>query len=339
MGINLLPLHCITRIEGGHKSPLLFHIPEQMSLKSTLEEIVSKHLPDESYYLVDVQLVEKGPKSQLTILIDADHGVSIEACAKVSRQVAEEIEAKELLSEAYILEVSSPGLDFPLSSKRQYTKNEILAMYCNVYDFGNYSVGVSSAAQTYFSKEPKDLTIDESAMLVGMFKNSGLYNPVRNPEGVKNRRNVVLLQMQKADIISENEKVRLQSLPIKLNFKLETHKDGTATYFREYLRDYMKKWVEDNKKPDGSDYDIYKDGLKIYTTIDSRMQLHAEEAVSEHMKNMQEQFFIEMKTNKNAPFVNISEAETKKLLLKAMKSSERWRLMNEEGKSEDEILK
>lgn len=123
MGINLLPLQCITRIEGGHKSPLLFHIPEQMSLKSTLEEIVSKHLPDETYYLVDVQLVEKGSKSQLTILIDADQGVNIEACAKVSRQIAEEIEAKELLADAYILEVSSPGLDFPLSSKRQYTKN------------------------------------------------------------------------------------------------------------------------------------------------------------------------------------------------------------------------
>jgi ribosome maturation factor RimP len=123
VGINLLPLHSITRIEGGHKSPLLFHIPEQMSLKSTLEEIVSKHLPDESYYLVDVQLVEKGPKSQLIILIDGDQGVSIEACAKVSRQIAEEIEAKELLSEAYVLEVSSPGLDFPLSSKRQYIKN------------------------------------------------------------------------------------------------------------------------------------------------------------------------------------------------------------------------
>jgi penicillin-binding protein 1A len=142
--------------------------------------------------------------------------------------------------------------------ERQYTKNEIIAMYCNVYDFGNNSVGVSSAAKTYFSKEPKNLTIDESAILVGMFKNSGLYNPVRNPEGVTNRRNVVLLQMEKATIITKEQKVKLQSLPIKLNFKLESHKDGTATYFREYLRDYMKKWAEENKKPDGSDYDIYK---------------------------------------------------------------------------------
>ncbi|MFH7003197.1 penicillin-binding protein 1A [Flavobacterium bizetiae] len=222
--------------------------------------------------------------------------------------------------------------------ERQYTKNEILAMYCNVYDFGNYSVGVSSAAQTYFSKDPKDLTMDESAILVGMFKNSGLYNPVRNPEGVKNRRNVVLSQMEKAKMITTAEKLRLQALPIALKFKLESHREGTATYFREYLRDYMKKWVAENKKPDGSDYDIYKDGLKIYTTIDSRMQLHAEEAVSEHMKNLQQQFFIEQKTNKNAPFVNITQAETDKLMMQAMKNSTRWAIMKDMDKSEDDII-
>jgi penicillin-binding protein 1A len=221
--------------------------------------------------------------------------------------------------------------------ERQYTKNEIIAMYCNIYDFGNYSVGVSSAAQTYFSKAPKDLTIDESAILVGMFKNSGLYNPVKNPQGVKNRRNVVLLQMEKNGIITEGQKEKLQALPITLKFKLESHREGTATYFREYLRDYMKKWVEENKKPDGSDYNIYKDGLKIYTTIDSRMQLHAEEAVEKHLANLQEQFFDEAKTNKNAPFVNISKAETDRIMKQAMKSSYRWAVMAETGKSEEEI--
>ncbi|MDD2675069.1 MAG: transglycosylase domain-containing protein [Flavobacterium sp.] len=223
--------------------------------------------------------------------------------------------------------------------ERQYTKNEIIAMYCNVYDFGNNSVGVSSAAKTYFSKEPKDLTISESAILVGMFKNSGLYNPIRNPQGVTNRRNVVLSQMEKGKIISKEEKERLQSLPIKLNFKLETHKEGTATYFREYLRDYMKKWVEENKKPDGSDYDIYKDGLKIYTTIDSRMQLHAEEAVTAHMANLQEEFFSQSKDNKNAPFVNISSVETQRILNQAMKSSNRWAVMKSMDKSDEEIIK
>jgi penicillin-binding protein 1A len=223
--------------------------------------------------------------------------------------------------------------------ERQYTKNEIIAMYCNVYDFGNYSVGVSSAAQTYFSKAPKDLTIDESAILVGMFKNSGLYNPVKNPEGVTNRRNVVLHQMAKAKIISEEQKQHLQSLPITLHFKLESHREGTATYFREYLRDYMKKWVEDNKKPDGSDYDIYKDGLKIYTTIDSRMQAYAEEAVAAHMANLQEEFSEQAKGNKNAPFVNISEAETQRIINQAMKSSHRWDVLKDQDKSDEEIIK
>lgn len=222
--------------------------------------------------------------------------------------------------------------------ERQYTKNEIIAMYCNVYDFGNYSVGVSSAAQTYFSKAPKDLTMDESAILVGMFKNSGLYNPVKNPQGVKNRRNVVLSQMEKGGIITEDQKQKLQALPITLKFKLESHREGTATYFREYLRDYMKKWVEENKKADGSDYNIYKDGLKIYTTIDSRMQSYAEEAVEKHMANMQEEFFIEAKTNKNAPFVNISDAETQRILKQAMKSSYRWTVLAEQEKTEEEII-
>jgi penicillin-binding protein 1A len=223
--------------------------------------------------------------------------------------------------------------------ERQYTKSEIIAMYCNVYDFGNYSVGVSSASKTYFSKEPKDLTVDESAMLVGMFKNSGLYNPIRNIKGVTNRRNVVLAQMAKNNIITQSQKEKLQSEPIVLHFKLQSHREGTATYFREYLRDYMKKWAEENKKPDGSDYNVYKDGLKIYTTIDSRMQLHAEEAVSKHMENLQEEFFIQSKTNKNAPFVNISETETQRIMNQAMKSSSRWAILKEQEKSDEEIIK
>ena len=222
--------------------------------------------------------------------------------------------------------------------ERQYTKDEIIAMYFNVYDFNNYAIGIRSASKTYFSKEPKDLTIDESAILVGMFKNSSLYNPVRNPQGVKNRRNVVLSQMLKSKIISESQKESLSQLPIKLDFKLQTHKEGIATYFREFLREYMKNWAIENKKPDGTDYDIYSDGLKIYTTIDSKIQEHAEEAVQAHMKNLQQEFFSEQKTNKNAPFVNITDAETKRIIDKAMKNSERWRVMKEMDKSEDEII-
>ena len=222
--------------------------------------------------------------------------------------------------------------------ERQYTKDEIIAMYFNVYDFNNYAIGIRSASKTYFSKEPKDLTIDESAILVGMFKNSSLYNPVRNPQGVKNRRNVVLSQMLKSKIISESQKESLSQLPIKLDFKLQTHKEGIATYFREFLREYMKNWVKENKKPDGTDYDIYTDGLKIYTTIDSKIQEHAEEAVQAHMKNLQQEFFAEQKNNKNAPFVNITTDETKRIINQAIKQSERWRVMKDMDKSEEEII-
>ena len=222
--------------------------------------------------------------------------------------------------------------------ERQYTKDEIIAMYFNVYDFNNYAIGIRSASKTYFSKEPKDLTIDESAILVGMFKNSSLYNPVRNPQGVKNRRNVVLSQMLKSKIITEAQKESLSQLPIKLDFKLQTHKEGLATYFREYLREYMKNWVKENKKPDGTDYDIYTDGLKIYTTIDSKIQEHAEEAVQAHMKNLQEEFFAQQKDNKNAPFLKITPEETKRIISQAMRNSERWRIMKDMDKTEDEII-
>lgn len=223
--------------------------------------------------------------------------------------------------------------------ERQYTKNEIIAMYFNVYDFNNYAVGIRSAAKTYFNKSPKDLTIEQSAMLVGMFKNSSLYNPTRNAQGVKNRRDVVLQQMKKAAIITEVQREKLSQLPITLDFRLQTHKEGIATYFREYLRAFMTGWVRDNKKPDGSDYDIYRDGLKIYTTIDSRMQQYAEEAVYAHMANLQEEFFDQSKKNKNAPFVNISDAETASLMNRARKNSERFRIMKAEGKDEAAILK
>ncbi len=223
--------------------------------------------------------------------------------------------------------------------ERQYTKQEIIAMYFNEYDFNNYAVGIRTAAKTYFNKEPKDLTIDESAMLVGMFKNSSLYNPVRNEKGVFNRRNVVLGQMEKAKIITEAQRDQLSKEPIKLNFHLQTHKEGTATYFREYLREFMKGWVKENKKPDGSDYDIYRDGLKIYTTIDSRMQQYAEEAVEAHMKNLQQEFFLQQKDNKNAPFARLSDAETASLMMRARKNSERWRQMKLQDISDDDILK
>ena len=223
--------------------------------------------------------------------------------------------------------------------ERQYTKNEIIAMYFNKADFVNTAVGIRSAANVYFGKEPRDLTINESAMLVGMLKNPSLFNPIRRLEKVTNRRNTVLGQMVKNNFLEEAAKDKLEKEPIKLNFHPESHKDGIATYFREYLREFMKKWTKENKKADGSEYDIYRDGLKIYTTIDSRMQLYAEEAVMSHLANLQEEFVINQKGNKNAPFVNISKEETDRLMMQAMKSSERWRTLKGQDKSDEEIIK
>ena len=222
--------------------------------------------------------------------------------------------------------------------ERQYTKNEIIAMYLNKADFVNTAVGIRSAAKVYFGKEPRDLTIDEAAMFVGMLKNPSLYNPLRRLEKVRLRRNTVLGQMYRNKIIDQATKDKLASQPIVLDFHPESHKEGTATYFREFLREYMKNWAKENKKPDGSDYDIYSDGLKIYTTIDSKIQEHAEEAVAAHMKNLQREFFAQQKDNKNAPFLKITPEETKKIMDKAMKSSERWRVMKDLDKSEEEII-
>ena len=222
--------------------------------------------------------------------------------------------------------------------ERQYTKDEIIAMYLNKADFVNTAVGIRSAAKVYFGKEPRDLNVDEAAMFVGMLKNPSLYNPLRRAEKVRLRRNTVLDQMVRNNVLDANSRNILAKKPIVLNFHPESHKEGIATYFREFLREYMKNWANENKKPDGSEYDIYSDGLKIYTTIDSKIQEHAEEAVRAHMKNLQKEFFTEQKGNKNAPFLKITESETKNIMDKAMKSSERWRVMKDLDKSEEEII-
>ena len=225
--------------------------------------------------------------------------------------------------------------------ERQYTKQEIIALYLNQVDFVNGAVGIRSAAKIYMNKEPKDLTIEESALFVGMLKNPSLYNPNRKKRAqlVLDRRNTVLGQMVKNDVITEAQKEELKKLPIKLDFKPESHSEGSATYFREYLRDYMRKWVKEHLKPDGTEYDLYRDGLKIYTTIDSKMQQYAEEAVTEHLKNLQKEFFINAKGKENAPFVDITPEQTNQILMQAMKTSERWRKMDINGKSKEEIIK
>jgi len=222
--------------------------------------------------------------------------------------------------------------------ERQYTKNEIITMYLNKYDFGHNAVGIRSAARIHFGKEPKDLKMEESAMLVGMLKNSSLYNPMRRAEMVQQRRNVVLKQMVRSEFITESVKDSLQKLPLKLDINLEGHSDGTATYFREYIRDFMKGWIKKNPKTNGENYNIYRDGLKIYVTLDSRMQKYAEEATSEHMSNLQSIFYLQQKKNKTAPFYDLEPDQIKRTMKLAMKRSDRWRKMKRNGKSEKKII-
>lgn len=254
--------------------------------------------------------------------------------------------------------------------ERYYTKEEILTMYLNKFDFLNNAVGIKTAAKTYFGKDPKDLSVEEAATLIGMCKNPSLYNPRRFNERCRGRRNVVLDQMRKADYLTEAECDSLKALPLTLKFQPVDHKDGLATYFREYLRGIMtaKKpnksnyrgwqaqqyyedsiawetnplygWCNKNTKKDGSHYNVYTDGLKIYTTINSRMQRYAEEAVYEHVaKYLQPRFFKEKKGRKTAPYTSqLSVEEVQKILDRSIHQSDRYRTMKEAGYSESEIM-
>lgn len=254
--------------------------------------------------------------------------------------------------------------------ERYYTKEEILTMYLNKFDFLNNAVGIKTAAKTYFGKDPKDLSVEEAATLIGMCKNPSLYNPRRFNERCRGRRNVVLDQMRKADYLTEAECDSLKALPLTLKFQPVDHKDGLATYFREYLRGIMtaKKpnksnyrgwqaqqyyedsiawetnplygWCNKNTKKDGSHYNVYTDGLKIYTTINSRMQRYAEEAVYEHVAQyLQPRFFKEKKGRKTAPYTNqLSEEEVQKILDRSIHQSDRYRTMKEAGYLESEIM-
>ena len=228
--------------------------------------------------------------------------------------------------------------------ERNYTKDEIITQYLNLYDFGNNGDGIRSAARIYFGKEPIDLDINESAILVGMLKNSSLYNPRphRNPIGVKNRRNVVLSQMSKYQYLEKNLVDSLRLEPLNLNYTPESHREGLATYFREFLRSHMKKWINDqnNRKPDGSKYNLNTDGLKIYTTINYTMQQMAELAVEQHMPRLQKEFFEQNKTldDSIAPFRELTSGAVDTLLRISMRRSERWRKMKYDLKKDNEVI-
>jgi penicillin-binding protein 1A len=225
--------------------------------------------------------------------------------------------------------------------EKEYTKEEIIALYLNKFDYVNNAVGIKSAAQIYFNTTPDSLHIEQAAMLVGMAKNPSYFNPNRFHERAEGRRNTVLAQMQKYGYLTEGQRDSLQKIPLKLIFRPEDHNEGLAPYFREYLRDvFLKKWCEENPKPDGTKYDIYRDGLKIYTTIDSRYQRYAEEAVLQHLKALQAEFFKDCKQKKNAPFAwNVSKDEIQSIMNSAMKRTDRYRILKKAGLNEEAIMK
>ena len=225
--------------------------------------------------------------------------------------------------------------------ERQYTKEELITMYLNKFDFINNAVGIQSAARIYFSSTPDSLKMEQAAVLVGMEKNPSLFNPIRKPKNSLERRNVVLYQLKTYNYITERAYDSLKAIPLKLNFKPENPDEGLASYFREYLRDnFLRKWCDEHPKPDGSKYDIYKDGLKIYTTIDSRLQQYAEDAVEQNCKFLQPLFFKELKNRKNAPFdFRISKEEAATLINESVHRSDRYASMKGAGASDAEITK
>ncbi|APG60851.1 penicillin-binding protein 1A [Christiangramia salexigens] len=258
----------------------------------------------------------------------------------ITQQLAKQLFTEDV-SQSFVTRVFQKIKEWVIATRleRQYTKEEIITMYFNKYDFVYQAVGIRSASKIYFDKEARDLNIQESAVLVGMLKNAALYNPIRRPEMVKDRRNQVFEQMQRNGYISEAEMDSLQKLPMKIEFTPEGHDEGMATYFRAYLQGFMKDWIKKNPKPDGSEYSLYRDGLKIYTSIDSRMQKYAENAVTKHIAHLQKEFDRQNKSNPTAPFRDIDESEKESIVESAMKRSDRWRKMKDQGKSEKEIRK
>lgn len=222
--------------------------------------------------------------------------------------------------------------------ERRYTKEEIATMYLNTVRFSGTSYGIKSAAREFFNKEPKDLKVEECAILVGVLKGISIYNPKRNPENAKNRRNIVFRQMKKNGKMSDEDFEKLSKLPIKLDYQYEDHNNGMAVYFREWLKKDLTKWCKEHKKPNGESYNLYKDGLKIYTTIDSRLQQYAEAAVAKHLKDLQLQF--DKSWGKKEPWRD----ENWKLLpdypLQELKKTPRYKALKDQyGKDTNAIMK
>jgi penicillin-binding protein 1A len=222
--------------------------------------------------------------------------------------------------------------------EKRYTKDEILTMYLNRFDWVNNAVGIKSASKVYFNKLPIDLNVSESAMLVGMLKNPSYYNPNRRIELTEGRRNIVLSQMNKYEVISDSLYDTLVQQPIVLNFKKASHNEGLAPYFREYFRGELKKWCSTHTKPNGTNYNAYTDGLKVYTTINSRLQQFAEEGLRTHISSLQKDFNNHWKGYTKAPYPDDFEwDQIDEIIDQGMKRSERYRKLKKAGKSKNEI--
>jgi penicillin-binding protein 1A len=214
--------------------------------------------------------------------------------------------------------------------EKNYTKTEILAMYLNTVEFGNNAFGIRSASSTYFQKDPKEVSMEEAALLIGMLQAPSRYNPVRNPKNAVTRRNTVLSQLEKYNFITEEVSDSLQKLPLRLRFRAESHTSGIAQHFREVLKKDLLKWCAEHYKADGTPYNLYRDGLKIYTTIDTRMQKYAEQAVKQHLTKLQQTFYDHWKGT--SPWKDYPE-----LITQGMKRSERYKNLKEQGLSEEQI--
>lgn len=261
----------------------------------------------------------------------------------LTQQLAKQLFSEDFDNVSKIERVTQKFKEWVIATQleERYTKEEIIILYLNQFDFLYNAVGINSAARTYFNCIPDSLKLHQSAMLVGMVKNPSLYNPMRDSAKAMDRRNTVFHQMERNGLLTEEEVDSLSQLPFDLDYNRSAHDRGLAPYFREYIRAYMKTWVEEHKKPDGSDYNIYTDGLRIYTTIDSRMQRYAERAVTDHLSNLQRVFREVNGSHRDFPFYfqGDSKSQIKTILTTAMKQTSRYRSLKNAGLSNDSIEK
>ena len=332
------------------------------------KNIVNALVATEDVRFYDHSGIDGKALTRAVVLTGIFHRKNSGGGSTITQQLAKQLYSP--LADNFIQRALQKPIEWVISVKLEklYTKDEIMAMYLNQFDFLNNAVGIKSASQIYFSKSPANLKIEEAATLIGMCKNPSLFNPVRFNKRTLDRRNVVLNQMRKADFITREQYDSIKVIPLTLKYQKVDHKLGLAAYFREYLRimltakepdrsDYAswqqgkyeldkKSWdtnplygfCNKNKKPDGTPYNIYTDGLKIYTTVDSRMQRYAEDAVDEHMQFLQKTFFKEKKNRSYAPFSKMmTPEEIKSTLNRSMKQSDRYLRMKSAGIPESDI--